>query len=70
MKVGVAGCGYWGKNHVRNFQQLGALAAVVDPSRAGRDLARQIAPSVQVFSDFQEFLKADIDGVVLATPAR
>ena len=70
MKVGVAGCGYWGKNHVRNFQQLGALAAVVDPSRAGRDLARQIAPSVQVFSDFQEFLKAGIDGVVLATPAR
>lgn len=70
MKVGVAGCGYWGKNHVRNFQQLGALAAVVDPSPAGRALARQLAPGTQVFSDFQEFLKADIDGVVLATPAR
>jgi predicted dehydrogenase len=70
MKVGIAGCGYWGKNHVRNFQELGALAAVVDPSQAGRDLARQLAPSAQVFSDFQEFLKADIDGVVLATPAR
>ena len=70
MKVGVAGCGYWGKNHVRNFQQLGALGAVVDPSPAGRELARQIAPEVQVFSDFQEFLKSDIVGVVLATPAR
>lgn len=70
MKVGVAGCGYWGKNHVRNFQNLGALAAVIDPSPAGRELARQLAPDAQVFSDFQEFLKADIDGVVLATPAR
>lgn len=70
MKVGVAGCGYWGRNHVRNFQQLGALGAVVDPSQAGRDLAREIAPDVQVFSDFQEFLKSDIVGVVLATPSR
>lgn len=70
MKVGVAGCGYWGKNHVRNFQQLGALGAVVDPSEAGRSLARQMAPEAAVFSDFSEFLKADIQGVVLATPAR
>ena len=70
MNVGVAGCGYWGKNHVRNFHQLGALTAVVDPSAAGRELARQLAPNCQVFSNFQDFLKADIDGVVLATPAR
>lgn len=70
MKVGVAGCGIWGKNHVRNFQQLGALAAVVDPTETGRNLARQLAPQALIFSEFQEFLQADLDGVVLATPAR
>lgn len=28
--VGVIGCGYWGKNLVRNFHQLGALGAICD----------------------------------------
>ena len=28
--VAVIGCGYWGRNLVRNFAELGALAAVVD----------------------------------------
>ena len=26
-RIAVVGCGYWGKNLVRNFSQLGALAA-------------------------------------------
>ena len=29
--IAVAGCGYWGKNLVRNFHQIGALSAVCDP---------------------------------------
>ena len=29
-KIAVIGCGYWGKNLVRNMAELGALAAVVD----------------------------------------
>lgn len=32
VKLAVLGCGYWGKNLARNFAQLGALAAVVDPN--------------------------------------
>ena len=28
MHVAVIGCGYWGKNLVRNFAQLGALSPV------------------------------------------
>ena len=30
IKVAVVGAGYWGKNLVRNFADLGALAAVCD----------------------------------------
>lgn len=33
-RVAVVGAGYWGKNLVRNFAELGALAAVVDPDAA------------------------------------
>ena len=29
-KVAVIGCGYWGRNLVRNFAELGALEALVD----------------------------------------
>ena len=30
--VAVIGCGYWGRNLVRTFAQLGELVAVVDPA--------------------------------------
>ena len=30
--IAVIGCGHWGKNLVRNFAELGALAAVCDPN--------------------------------------
>lgn len=35
--VAVIGCGYWGKNLVRNFAALGALTAVYDPHPATAD---------------------------------
>ena len=31
--VAVIGCGYWGKNLVRNFAELGVLAAIADPDQ-------------------------------------
>ena len=34
VRVAVIGCGYWGKNLVRNFAALGALAAICDPDQA------------------------------------
>lgn len=69
MKIGVAGCGHWGKNHVRIFKELGVLWAVVDPTAEGRDRAAVLAPSAKLFSDFNEFLLEPLDGIVLATPA-
>ena len=34
IKVVVVGSGYWGKNLVRNFHALGALAAICDKDKA------------------------------------
>ncbi|MFN7402431.1 MAG: NAD(P)-binding domain-containing protein, partial [Alphaproteobacteria bacterium] len=35
--VAVIGCGYWGKNLVRNFAELGALVAVADANPAAAE---------------------------------
>ncbi len=70
MRVAVVGCGHWGRNLVRNFFQLGHLAAVVDASAAGRAAAEVAAPGVPVFPAPDPAPGgADIAGIVVATPA-
>ncbi len=68
--VAVLGCGYWGKNLVRNLDSLGALALVCDPGEPGRKTARKLAPKVEISAEFSDaFGRPDIDAVVIATPA-
>jgi predicted dehydrogenase len=69
ISVGVIGCGYWGKNLVRNFAQLGALRIVCDTHEAGRKMAGDIAPNAEVVANIDQVLNAQVDGVVIATPA-
>jgi predicted dehydrogenase len=68
-QVAVVGCGYWGKNLVRNFAQLDALAVVCDNTAAGRTLAAETAPSVPIVSELGEVLASSVRGIVIATPA-
>jgi len=69
-RIALLGCGYWGKNIARNLHELGALKMVCDPSDDGRSKAREMAPGVDVVSDFKgAFLNEDIKGVAIATPA-
>lgn len=67
--VAVVGCGYWGKNLVRNFAELGALSIVSEPGEAGQRKAREIAPGAKIVADYDAVLASDVRGVVLATPA-
>lgn len=67
--VAVIGCGYWGKNLVRNFHRLGALAMVCDATQLGRATALELAPQVQVVEGIDELLEGDTPAVVIATPA-
>lgn len=69
MSVVVAGCGYWGRNLVRNFQILGALSAVCEPSAAGQGTAREMAPGVPLLDEFDDALATDAAAIVIATPA-
>jgi predicted dehydrogenase len=67
--VAVLGCGYWGKNLVRNFNALGALRGIADESPEGRSTASTIAPRALLYTDAESILRSDVDGIVIATPA-
>lgn len=69
-KVAVIGAGNWGKNLVRNFYELEALAVVADPSEKGRQHVQRISPEIPVIDRF-DFKKPynGLDTVVIATPA-
>ena len=69
VSVAVVGCGYWGKNLVRNFNQLGALALACDASGDRRRLAAEIAPGAEIMDNYTEALATPVHGVVIATPA-
>jgi predicted dehydrogenase len=67
--VAVVGCGYWGRNHVRNFHELGALRLVCDAVAAGRRDAASLAPGVAIVEHPAAVWAAPVAGVVIATPA-
>ena len=70
INVAVIGNGYWGKNLVRNFHELGALRCVCESVPARLADVQTKYPSVHTNSDFTEVLQdRSIHGVVIATPA-
>ncbi|MEB3245393.1 MAG: Gfo/Idh/MocA family oxidoreductase [Vampirovibrionales bacterium] len=76
--VAVVGCGRWGKNLIRNFESLGALAAVVDAQpeniRAAYDLSERVLTAQAGFPSLDALLASDIgktlSGVAIATPTQ
>lgn len=67
--VAVVGSGYWGKNLVRNFHELGALQCVCDVRESALEEVRA-KYGVNTISDFQDVLvDPQIDAVVIAAPA-
>jgi UDP-2-acetamido-3-amino-2,3-dideoxy-glucuronate N-acetyltransferase len=68
VRVAAIGCGYWGKNLVRNFAELGSLAAICDPDRnTACQLAERYHTRVAEFGDVLG--DDDIAGVAIAAPA-
>ena len=68
--VAVVGMGYWGKNLVRNFYELGALAAVCDSNQSVETSCQRDYGNVRFCQEFGSVLSdATIAAVALATPA-
>lgn len=69
-KVAVVGAGYWGKNLVRNFHDLGALGRVVDPNPGIQERLVEDYPGVKISGSYADALNdPDIQGIAIATPA-
>src|SRR5207247_4063053 len=69
-RVAVVGVGYWGKNLVRNFHELGALSALCDAQPSVEASYTQQYPGVRFFRDYGAVLSdPSIDAIALATPA-
>jgi predicted dehydrogenase len=66
----VVGCGYWGKNLVRNFDRLSDLRLCCDTSGAVRASIAASYPHITMTGDYESVV-ADlaVQAVILATPA-
>src|SRR6195256_3747985 len=70
IKVAVAGVGYWGKNLVRNFHDLGALSMLCDAQGSVETTCREQYGDVRFCRDFGDVLSdPSITAVAIATPA-
>src|SRR5438105_863180 len=70
VRMAVAGVGYWGKNLVRNFHDLGALDVLCDAQDSVEALCRDQYPGVRFCRDFADVLSdPSVTAVAIATPA-
>ncbi len=74
-KVAIIGCGRWGRNLIRNFSSLDALAALIDASADTLQGAQADIPETletPCFESLQTFLNsavsASVSGIIIATP--
>ncbi|MDP4224982.1 MAG: Gfo/Idh/MocA family oxidoreductase [Bacteroidota bacterium] len=68
-KVAVVGCGYWGKNLVRNFYELGYLSAICDENAENAQSVSHQNGHVPILTPDQILESEDINAVAIASPA-
>jgi UDP-2-acetamido-3-amino-2,3-dideoxy-glucuronate N-acetyltransferase len=70
VNVAVVGSGYWGKNLVRNFAELGALHTICDSNPETLRCFREKYPKKKFHHSFEAVLQdPEVSAVVIATPA-
>jgi UDP-2-acetamido-3-amino-2,3-dideoxy-glucuronate N-acetyltransferase len=68
--IAVIGSGYWGKNLVRNYHDLGALSMICDQNETTLARYREQYPDIETCCALSDVLSADtIQGIAIATPA-
>jgi UDP-2-acetamido-3-amino-2,3-dideoxy-glucuronate N-acetyltransferase len=70
IRVAVVGSGYWGKNLVRNFANIGALSVICDSQPETLRLLGIQYPQSRTVTSYAEVLEDDeLQAVAIATPA-
>ena len=68
--IAVIGCGYWGKNLVRNFYELNVLHTICDVDENKIKPFVDKYPEVKISYDYRQLLKnPEVEAIVIATPA-
>ena len=68
--VAIIGCGYWGKNLIRNYHNLGALKLICDKNETAlADFRSQYADVETCIALADVLARKDIAGVVISSPA-
>lgn len=73
INIGIAGCGYWGPNLVRNFNAISdcAVKLLCDLDVGRLTHMKTLYPHVETTNQFDQMTEADdIDAVAIATPVR
>lgn len=72
LRVGIAGCGYWGSKHLRVFNELPdcQVRMICDPDAARLTPAAAPYPLATATTSFDEMVTSELDAVVIATPAQ
>ena len=69
-RVGAIGLGHWGRNIVRNLNELGVLAAVYDTDSRIRAAFAETYPEARAAESLDALLgDPEVDAVMIATPA-
>jgi len=67
--IAVVGCGYWGKNLVRNFYELNSLYAICDVDEKRLESFQKKYSDLTFTSDFKSLLKnPKVKAIVISTP--
>ncbi len=69
-RLGFVGLGWIGRNRLASVVEAGVaeIAAIQDVQPGAIDEARKLSADAIQFSEFEELLREDLDGVVIATP--
>jgi predicted dehydrogenase len=73
IKIGVAGCGYWGPNIIRSFNSLPncQMKMVCDLSKERLLHIEKLFPAAKTTCSFEDLLKdEEVDAIAIATPVR
>jgi len=69
-KIGLVGGGYWGKNLIRVFYELGVLNEIYDVNKTLKEIYQKKYPKLNFTTDFNHILSnPEINGVIISTPA-
>src|SRR5579883_3256508 len=69
-RICVVGCGHWGKNLLRNFDQIDCLHGFFDAMAQRREAVALQYPRSRAYLSYEELLRdPQVEAVALATPA-